>query len=130
MAVRRLLHARGYRYRLHLAPVPGLRRSADLLFTRRRVAVFIDGCFWHGCPQHYTAPQSNEDYWRAKVERNRARDAETDQGFLAAGWTVLRFWTHDTPEHIVEAVEAVLAQPAQRANAVIDCTDRRGGRDE
>lgn len=76
-AVRRLVHARGLRYRVNSRPEPNLRRTADLLFTRARVAVFIDGCFWHGCPVHFNLPATNTEYWESKISRNRARDLET-----------------------------------------------------
>ncbi len=108
LAVRRLVHAVGLRYRVNARPLPTLRRTADLVFTRRRVAVFIDGCFWHGCAEHHRQPGANADYWSAKVARNRERDADTDAALTAAGWTVLRFWSHVDPVEVAEAiVEAV-----------------------
>lgn len=98
LAVRRLVHASGLRYRVDYAPLPTNKRSrADLVFTRVKVAVFIDGCFWHGCPQHHTFPATHADYWRSKVQGNRARDARTDAALREAGWTVLRFWEHEDP---------------------------------
>lgn len=108
LAVRRLVHAMGLRYRVDARPLPTLRRKADLVFTRRRVAVFIDGCFWHGCPQHHRQPTANSDYWAAKVARNRARDAATDEALTAAGWTVLRFWAHQPPAVVADAVRAAV----------------------
>lgn len=104
MAVRRLLHARGFRYRVDLAPVPGVRRRADIVFTRARVAAFIDGCFWHGCPEHATWPRTNADFWRQKIEGNRERDRDTDQRLREAGWTVLRFWEHEAAADVAEAI--------------------------
>ncbi|WP_103663166.1 very short patch repair endonuclease [Microbacterium sp. CJ77] len=104
LAVRRRLHAMGLRYRVSVGPVPNLRRTADIVFTRARIAAFIDGCFWHGCPEHYQAPVRNGDFWLAKRERNRERDAETDAALMAAGWTPLRFW-----EHQVRADPALVA---------------------
>lgn len=108
IAVRRLLHAAGLRYRLHVALLPDRRRTADIVFTRQRVAVLIDGCYWHGCPDHYTAPKANAAFWREKVERNRARDADTTAKLQASGWTVLRFWTHDSAHDIANTVRAEL----------------------
>lgn len=109
LAVRRLVHAMGLRYRVNARPIPSLRRTADLLFTRAKVAVFIDGCFWHGCPDHHRQPTANSDYWVAKVERNRQRDAATDITLTEAGWTVLRFWEHEPPEQVAQSVrEAVM----------------------
>ncbi|NMF28494.1 very short patch repair endonuclease [Cellulosimicrobium aquatile] len=107
--VRRLLHARGLRYRVTY-PVPGMaRRTIDIAFTRAKVAVFLDGCFWHSCPEHRTSPRSNGDWWRTKLERNAARDAETTAALEADGWTVLRFWEHESPEAIAAAVHGVVA---------------------
>lgn len=102
--VRRLLHAHGLRYRVAY-PVPGnARRSIDIAFTKAKVAVFIDGCFWHGCPEHGTRPRSNADWWDTKIQRNAARDAETDDVLAAAGWLVLRFWEHEEPVAVARRV--------------------------
>ncbi|MBY0287286.1 MAG: very short patch repair endonuclease [Mycobacteriaceae bacterium] len=111
LAVRRLVHAMGLRYRVNARPLPDLRRTADLVFPRRRVAVFIDGCFWHGCPTHHRQPAANAEYWTAKVERNRARDRDTDNELKDAGWTVLRYWAHEAPDRVAaEIYEAVTAR--------------------
>ncbi|WMX48979.1 very short patch repair endonuclease [Streptomyces roseicoloratus] len=93
--IRRLLHAQGLRYRVAAKPLPGLRRTADIVFRPAKVAVFIDGCYWHGCPEHYVPPKTNPGYWSGKVAGNIARDRDTDQRLKAAGWTVLRFWEHE-----------------------------------
>jgi DNA mismatch endonuclease (patch repair protein) len=93
--VRRLLHAQGLRYRVAAKPLPDLRRTADIVFRPVKLAVFIDGCYWHGCPQHYVAPKTNPGYWSDKVARNVARDRDTDQRLKEAGWAVLRFWEHE-----------------------------------
>lgn len=108
VAVRKLLHASGYRYRLN-ARVPGMsRRTIDIAFARAKVAVMIDGCFWHGCPEHATQPKANSEWWRDKLDRNMARDMETTEHLTAAGWTVLRFWEHEAPAQVAERVaEAV-----------------------
>ncbi|MFF3122389.1 very short patch repair endonuclease [Streptomyces sp. NPDC057908] len=104
VAVRKLLHASGYRYRLN-ERVPGMsRRTIDIAFTRARVAVFLDGCFWHGCPVHATQPKANAEWWRRKLDRNKARDTETTEHLMAAGWTVLRFWEHEAPSLVAERV--------------------------
>lgn len=95
LRLRRAVHALGLRYRVATRPLPQFRRTADLVFTRVKVAVFVDGCFWHGCPTHHTRPRANAEYWSAKVERNRDRDLETTAVLQAAGWTVLRFWEHE-----------------------------------
>ena len=79
------------------------------MFPRRRIVVFIDGCFWHGCPEHYTAPKSNAAYWSAKLAANRSRDARTTEALIELGWTVLRFWAHQDPVAVAESIrETVL----------------------
>ncbi|MET8436641.1 very short patch repair endonuclease [Streptomyces sp900116325] len=92
--IRRIVHANGLRYRVAAQPLPDLRRTADMVFRPAKVAVFIDGCYWHGCPEHYVPPKTNPGYWSDKVARNMARDRETDQRLTEAGWLVLRFWEH------------------------------------
>ncbi|MFF3562038.1 very short patch repair endonuclease [Streptomyces sp. NPDC002574] len=115
LAVRRILHGSGLRYRVHV-PVPGMpRRSVDIAFGKLKIAVFLDGCFWHGCPQHATSPRSNAEWWRAKLDKNMARDHETTAHMSAAGWTVLRFWEHEPPEDVAHRVaDAVAAERASR----------------
>lgn len=88
--------------------LPGLRRRADVVFGPARVAVFVDGCFWHGCPVHATWPKANSDYWREKIETNRLRDRDTDQRLAAAGWLVVRVWEHERPEEAAQRIEAVV----------------------
>lgn len=85
----------GLRFRLHRRPIADLRRQADLIFPSSRVAVFVDGCFWHGCPQHGSLPKANRTFWREKIERNIARDADTDERLGAAGWRCMRIWEHE-----------------------------------
>ncbi|MFJ3661175.1 very short patch repair endonuclease [Streptomyces sp. NPDC090119] len=116
LAVRRLLHAAGLRYRLEY-PVPGMaRRRIDVAFTRAKVAVLIDGCFWHGCPVHATHPKANAEWWRQKLDRNMARDLETTNHLIAQGWTVLRFWEHEAPAEVAVRVQAAVEQRlAERA---------------
>lgn len=108
LALCRTLHARGLRYRVD-HPLPfDRRRRADVVFPRARVAVFVDGCFWHGCPEHGTMPKANRAFWRDKIARNRARDADTDRRLADLGWTVLRFWEHEDVERAADAVEATM----------------------
>ena len=108
MAIRRLVHASGLRYRVDARPIPAARYSADMIFTRARVAVFVDGCFWHGCAEHYRAPASNTTYWAGKVTRNRERDLLADEALRAAGWTVVRVWEHEAPESAARRIEAAV----------------------
>jgi DNA mismatch endonuclease (patch repair protein) len=108
LTIRRLLHMRGYRYRIHVRPVSGLRREADIAFGPAKVAVMVDGCFWHACPEHATWPKSNAEWWRTKIERNQQRDAMTDLALTAAGWSVLRIWEHEACDEAVDRIAAVV----------------------
>jgi DNA mismatch endonuclease (patch repair protein) len=108
LRVRRILHASGFRYRVDYRALPEHRWRVDIAFTRRRVAVFIDGCFWHGCPEHGTIPLTNADYWVPKLARNVGRDRQCDADYVAAGWKVLRFWEHEEPEAVARAIDAEL----------------------
>lgn len=104
LALRRAVHALGLRYRVSIRPLPEVRRTADLVFSRVKVAVFLDGCFWHGCSKHHTKSRTNAEYWAEKVERNRARDRETDRILAEAGWLVIRIWEHEDPLCAAEEV--------------------------
>ncbi|MET7271510.1 very short patch repair endonuclease [Streptomyces flaveolus] len=109
VAVRRLLHASGLRYRVNV-PVPGMpRRTIDIVFPRVKLAIFLDGCFWHGCPQHATQPKANAAWWRSKLDKNMARDRETSEHLRQQGWTVLRFWEHEAPDAIALTVREARA---------------------
>lgn len=114
LAVRRLLHRAGLRYRVDHAP-RGVRplRRADIVFTRLRVAVFVDGCFWHGCPDHFVAPRTHADYWSPKIARNRERDLAAAENLERNGWVALRFWEHEAPEAVAAAIEACVTQRRQ-----------------
>jgi DNA mismatch endonuclease (patch repair protein) len=109
LAVRRLLHARGFRFRVGIRPVATIRRTADIVFTRSKIAVFVDGCFWHGCPVHYVPPKSNSEFWSAKLESNIARDAATTAALDEHGWVVLRFWEHSCLRDVVDRIGEVVA---------------------
>lgn len=119
--LRSILHGNGLRYRVNAKPLPGLRRTADVVFFAARVAVFIDGCYWHGCPEHYRPARTNDRFWGDKINANRARDRETNQLLADAGWTVIRVWEHEDPSDAAARVEGVVrAQvPAQRARIEI-----------
>lgn len=106
--LRAYLHALGLRYRLNARPLKSLRRTADVVFGNGQVAVFVHGCFWHGCPMHATLPQTNADFWRAKIERNQQRDAETESALEAAGWLALTVWEHDDPETAASLIAQVV----------------------
>lgn len=108
LALRRILHRRGLRYYVNRRPVKTIRRTADIVFPRRRVAVFVDGCFWHGCPLHHTVAKTNADFWATKVRANMDRDRNTDATLRREGWTVLRIWEHVPSDEAANLVIAVL----------------------
>lgn len=109
LLLRSILHRRRRRFRIHLAPESSVRRRADVVFSRARVAVFVDGCFWHGCPEHASWPAHNAGLWREKIEGNRARDADTTTRLVAAGWRVVRIWEHEDMEAAADRIETELA---------------------
>jgi DNA mismatch endonuclease, patch repair protein len=94
----------GLRFRKHSRPVPHLRCEPDIVFPVQRVAVFVDGCWWHGCPTHWQRPASNESFWLEKVARNTARDRSNDQALIGAGWVVVRVWEHERIEDMANRV--------------------------
>ena len=110
LALRRVLHAMGLRFFVHRRPLRELRRTADIVFPRAKVAVFVDGCFWHGCEEHGNVPTVNGWYWRDKIVRNRERDADTDQVLGQRGWRAVRVWEHEDVDTAAARVrDAVLA---------------------
>jgi DNA (cytosine-5)-methyltransferase 1 len=117
MELRRALHARGFRYRVDSQVVPGLRRRADLVFATARVAVFLDGCFWHGCEDHARPTKSNTLWWREKIDANKERDAETTKALEDHGWVVLRVWEHEPAEQaVVRIIDTLANRTAQQAS--------------
>lgn len=118
MALRRELHRRGHRFRVDYPPVAGLRCRADIVFTRALVAVFVDGCFWHSCPEHGTTPRANREWWRTKLELNVARDRRNDTALAQAGWRVIRIWEHvlvtAAADHVCQAIGADLPPSLHR----------------
>lgn len=125
--IRRLLHASGLRYRVDW-PLPfDRRRRADIVFIRRKVVVFIDGCFWHRCPLHYVPPKTNSEFWERKTAGNAARDLETTGLLAAAGWTVLRFWEHVSPEAAAAGIAASVAAAAMSVPKLRENTRRNEG---
>ncbi|MFH8991612.1 very short patch repair endonuclease [Streptomyces sp. NPDC017940] len=111
LLLRSLLHRRGLRYRVNARPIADLRRTADILFPTERVAVFVDGCFWHGCPEHHRPSTRNAGFWQDKIDGNRQRDSETTTILSRNGWTVVRVWEH---EDVAEACERVACAVAER----------------
>ncbi|WP_439937095.1 very short patch repair endonuclease [Nocardia sp. N13] len=110
IALRRELHRRGLRYRVQMKVPGNNRRTIDIAFTRARLAVYVDGCFWHGCAEHHVRPKANSDWWRWKIERNQLRDRDTDRVLDANSWEVVRVW-----EHLPAFEAADLVEQAYRA---------------
>lgn len=118
MNLRRELHSRGLRYSVQARPIPQVRRTADLLFRRFKVAVFVDGCFWHGCPQHAWVPISSGRSWADAIERTRIRDQDTDELLARNGWESVRVWSHDPPGFAADHVESrIRARSGYRSRA-------------
>jgi DNA mismatch endonuclease (patch repair protein) len=113
LGIRRLLFAAGLRFTVHAKPIPTYRRRADVVFRKARVAVLIDGCFWHGCRRHVKIPTSNVAWWTEKIRRNRERDRETTAAFKRAGWAVVRIWEHEDPTRAVVRVFDALNSRAE-----------------
>jgi DNA mismatch endonuclease (patch repair protein) len=109
VALRRALHARGLRFFVHRRPLSDLRRTADVVFPTAKVAVFVDGCFWHGCPSHGRREhRTNGWYWPEKIEQNRLRDEDTNAQLTRAGWKVVRVWEHEQPAHAAENIHGLI----------------------
>jgi DNA mismatch endonuclease, patch repair protein len=122
MALRKAVHRLGLRYIVAARPIKSIRRTADLVFTRQRVVVFLDGCFWHGCPVHFRMPHTHSEYWGAKIHGNQVRDRELDQQLREAGWTVIRVWAHENP---LDAAARVREVVNSRHILIEDCRVRR-----
>lgn len=117
LRLRSELHRRGLRFFVDRAPIRGVRRRADLVFPRKKIAVFVDGCFWHGCPQHHTVSKTNAEYWREKVDTNRRRDRETDSLLRDSGWRVVRVWEHEPVDVAVQRISDVVNSRSQQRAA-------------
>ncbi|MCG5459778.1 very short patch repair endonuclease [Micromonospora sp. PSH03] len=113
--LRSILHKRGLRYRVSRRPLSDLRRTADIVFPAARIAVFVDGCYWHGCPDHYRPARVNDRFWQEKIDGNRARDRETDQLLTEAGWHVMRVWEHEDAAEAADRIEAVVRGASLRS---------------
>lgn len=117
LALRRELHRRGLRYRTSHRPLAGLRCQADVVFTRAKVACFVDSCHWHACEQHLRLPKTNTEWWRQKLAWTKKRDERNNRTLRAAGWTVIRIWEHDDPFEAADRIEqAVRTQRPQNSS--------------
>lgn len=121
LRIRKLLHAMGLRYSVDAKPLEDSPRRADVVFRRAKVAVFVDGCFWHGCPEHGTWPKANEQFWRAKILANIERDSNTNDRLRHRGWLVIRVWEHEDPSaaatRIARRVRSRSGMPPKRRNS-------------
>lgn len=102
LLLRAELFRRGMRFRVNFKGVPG---KPDIAFTKAKIAVFVDGCFWHGCPIHGSLPKNNREWWRAKLEGNRERDERKDRELRQEEWLSLHYWEHDDIEEIADEIE-------------------------
>lgn len=128
LSLRRELFGRGLRFRLQGPAVPGTRRKADLEFRAARVAVFVDGCFWHACPTHGSIPKSNAAWWTAKLSENAERDRDSDDRLTSDGWLVVRVWEHESPAAAADRVEeAVRTRSGTKRLPRADTTPRSSG---
>ncbi len=117
LLIRHELHRRGLRYRVNFQELPG---RPDIVFTRAKIAVFVDGCFWHRCPDHGVLPKNNGEWWRAKLERNVARDREKDDLLREAGWTVLHLWEHEDPTTAADKIERLWRSCVGKGTGYLD----------
>jgi DNA mismatch endonuclease, patch repair protein len=109
LALRRELYSLGLRYRIDFQVLSRPRRVADVAFPGRKIAVFVDGCFWHGCPEHATWPKQNAEFWQEKIEANQRRDVDTNNRLSALGWKVLRVWSHERPVDAAQKIARAVA---------------------
>src|ERR1700722_2901106 len=119
-ALRSVLHRRGLRFRLHRRLIPeNRRRTVDIVLSSSRIAIFLDGCFWHGCPRHGTQSKSNAEWWREKIRENRARDRDTTRRLRALGWTVLRIWEHQPIDDAADLIQQAVINHRHRIESRI-----------
>ncbi len=123
--LRRELYRHGLRYRVDYVVLQRPRRIADVAFPGLKIAIFVDGCFWHGCPEHATWPKKNAEFWRQKIETNRLRDADTSGRLESIGWKVVRVWEHESPVTAAEAIVGLVAEAkSERSNLHPECANK------
>jgi DNA mismatch endonuclease (patch repair protein) len=120
VALRRVLHSRGLRFRVDREVLPGIRRRADIVFVTAKVVVFVDGCFWHSCPRHRTSPKANAAWWAEKLATNRRRDTRTNRQLRKAGWRVERVWEHETPAAAAVRITRLVKERTRRRRRALD----------
>jgi DNA mismatch endonuclease (patch repair protein) len=112
-ALRSVLHKKGLRFRVDQKPIDELNRKADIVFRSAKVAVFVDGCFWHGCPIHGTQAKANAEFWQNKIRQNQLRDLDTNDKLKKAGWEVVRVWEHEDPDKASERIYGLVKKHKQ-----------------
>lgn len=117
LEIRRILHKAGMRYRVQRVVSTRPYRTADIVFPKQKLAIFVDGCFWHGCPAHASWPKTNSEFWKSKIEANVLRDHDTTSRLSNAGWTVLRFWEHVPPHEAATSIIHLVQKMKSEANA-------------
>lgn len=123
IAIRSILHSRGLRFRVN-QPLPfDRRRRADISFPRVALYVFVDGCFWHGCPKHYVAPKTRVDFWRRKLRENQQRDSDTVRRLETLGAHTIRIWEHEDPVTAADQIEAVYRELLAQGRPAVPSSD-------
>lgn len=117
LALRSALHRRGLRFQKHRRPISGQRVEVDVVFPTERIAVWMDGCIWHGCPDHGMRPNKNRDYWASKIARNVARDHRNDALLESAGWRAIHVWEHESPDEAATRVHRLVSLRRAEANS-------------
>ncbi|WP_435590808.1 very short patch repair endonuclease [Nocardia sp. bgisy118] len=129
LALRKLLYHRGLRYRVDASPIQKIRRKADIVFSADQVAVFVDGCFWHGCEVHHRPAVKNADFWRQKIAANQTRDRETNDALRSAGWMVIRVWEHEDPIAAADRIEQAIMRLRETRTPSGEARGRRTARE-
>lgn len=120
LSIRSILHRHGLRFRVHRHLIPGRSRTVDVVLAKAKIAVFVDGCFWHSCPRHATLPKANREWWRAKLQANKTRDRQTDRALVRLGWRVMRIWEHEAADAAAQKIiNAASASQMQRSTASV-----------
>jgi DNA mismatch endonuclease (patch repair protein) len=127
-ALRSALHRKGLRFRIDQKPIKELNRKADIVFRSVKVVVFVDGCFWHGCPIHGTLAKANPEFWKNKIEQNRARDLDTNRQLKKAGWRIVRVWEHENPEKASQGIYSLIVKRTRTHNTVSSRPTRASSR--
>jgi len=104
------------KYQVDARPLPNSSRKADILFPKERVAVFVDGCFWHGCPIHSTQAKTNAEFWDQKIKANKRRDVDTNRTLKKSGWLVLRVWEHENPQGAAKRIAKIMSKRRETMN--------------